>query len=450
MNPSIQLKKAILLFLVALTCFALSPAVRAVSPPPDGGYPGNNTAEGEDALFSLTSGADNTAIGFNALFSNTIGGANTASGHQALPNNTSGNDNTATGFNALFSNRTGSLNTATGAGALGSNTTGSRNTATGWIALSNNTIGNGNTANGDSALFGNTTGFSNTANGAGALYNNSTGSTNTATGARALYSNSGDNNTASSFNVMLQNTTGVNNTANGVNALQGNTTGSRNTATGFNALFRVTGDGNIALGASAGARLSMGDNNIDIGNEGAFEESNTIRIGIVGTHTKAFIAGISDAAIGGMEVRVNQNGRLGTQPSSERFKEAIEPMDNASEAIFNLKPVTFHYKHELDPDGIPQFGLVAEQVEKVNPDLIARDEEGEPYAVRYDAVNAMLLNEFLKEHRTVQELKSTAAKQEATIAKQQKQIEALTAGLQKVSAQMELNKPAPKTALNNQ
>jgi len=117
-------------------------------------------------------------------------------------------------------------------------------------------------------------------------------------------------------------------------------------------------------------------------------------------------------------------------------------MDEASEVILSLKPVTFHYKHELDPAGIPQFGLVAEEVEKVNPDLVARDEQGKPYTVRYEAVNAMLLNEFLKEHRKVQEM-------EANATKQQKQIDALTAGLQKVSAQLELSKSAPQTVSNN-
>jgi hypothetical protein len=142
---------------------------------------------------------------------------------------------------------------------------------------------------------------------------------------------------------------------------------------------------------------------------------------------------------GGIGVIVGNSGQLGTVVSSARFKDAIKPMDKASEAILALQPVTFHYKHELDPDGIPQFGLVAEQVEKIDPDLVARDDEGRPYTVRYEAVNAMLLNEFLKEHRTVQDLKTV-------VAQQQKQIEALTAGLEKVSAQTELRKPAPQIA----
>jgi predicted ribosome quality control (RQC) complex YloA/Tae2 family protein len=190
-------------------------------------------------------------------------------------------------------------------------------------------------------------------------------------------------------------------------------------------------------------------------------ESGSIRIGMSGTQTKTFIAGIRGSSIAGTSVVVNNFGRLGTVASSQRFKDDIKPMDKASQAILALKPVTFRYKHDIDPDGIPQFGLVAEEVEKVNPALVARDEQGKPYTVRYDAVNAMLLNEFLKEHRTVQELKSTVAKQEETIlqqkkdfqaiaSQQQKQIEALTAGLQKVSALVQMSRSAPQIVLNNQ
>jgi len=180
-------------------------------------------------------------------------------------------------------------------------------------------------------------------------------------------------------------------------------------------------------------------------------ESKHIRIGTSGTQTKTFVAGISGVTVpGGVGVIVGTNGQLGTVVSSERFKDSIKPMDKASEAILALKPVTFRYKKELDPDGIPQFGLVAEEVEKVNPDLVARDERRRPYTVRYEAVNAMLLNEFLKEHRKVEEQDHKIQKQEATIAKQQKQIEALTTGLQKVSDQLQLNKPAPRTVVSNQ
>jgi hypothetical protein len=227
------------------------------------------------------------------------------------------------------------------------------------------------------------------------------------------------------------------------------------------------------LGSNAGINLTTGSNNIDIGARGVAGESNTIRIGAVGLQKSAYMQGISGATVAsGVTVIVGSNGHLGTVTSSARFKEAIKPMDKASEAILALKPVTFRYKHELDPQGIPQFGLVAEQVEKVNSDLVARDEKGQVYTVRYEAVNAMLLNEFLKEHRNVQKLEATVAQQqrefrsalaqqqkdfESTAAQQQKEIKALTATLkeqasqiQKVSAQLELRKPAPQIVADNQ
>src|SRR5205823_5385092 len=219
--------------------------------------------------------------------------------------------------------------------------------------------------------------------------------------------------------------------------------------------------------------------NIDIGNEGVAGESNTIRIGTQGDRvpgqTRTFIAGINGVTVRGTAVFVNANGQLGTTPSSQRFKTEIKPMDKASEAILALQPVTFRYKQELDPEGIPQFGLIAEEVEKVNPDLVARDAEGKVYTVRYEAVNAMLLNEFLKEHRKVEEQERKINEQEATIAplnsrltkqeaiiaqqqqdfqselaEQQKQIQRLTSGLEKVSAQLELSKPAPQIVLSGQ
>jgi hypothetical protein len=222
---------------------------------------------------------------------------------------------------------------------------------------------------------------------------------------------------------------------------------------------------NIALGDNAGFSLTTGDHNIDIGNKGIAGEANTIRIGKIGTQTATFVAGIYGATVaGGVKVVVDSNGHLGTAPSSERFKDEIKPMDKASEAILALKPVTFRYKHELDPERIPQFGLVAEQVAKVNRDLAARDAEGKVYTVRYEAVNAMLLNEFLKEHRKVQEqarkqqeqeatisaVKSTVTHQAAIIAQQQKEIKALRAAVQKVSDQLEVSKPAPQMVADNQ
>jgi hypothetical protein len=400
-----------LLLALGLAWFALSPTAQAVDPPPDGGYPNNNTAEGEDALFSLTSGTDNTAIGFDALF-----------------DNTTGFNNTATGWTALFNNTTGGGNTASGSQALSLNTTGGFNTATGFEALFANKTGSGNTATGLDALFENTTGRDNTATGYLALLNNTTGGKNTATG----------------FEALKFNTTGIQNMANGASALRNNETGNNNTANGFNALLNnTTGDNNIALGQLAGANLTTGNGNIDIGNAGVAGEAKTTRIGTTGTQ-RTFIAGISGVTVpSGVGVIVGTDGQLGTVVSSERFKEAVKPMDKASETILSLQPVTFRYKKELDPDGIPQFGLVAEEVEKVNPDLVARDEQGKPYTVRYDAVNAMLLNEFLKEHRKVEDL-------EARIAQQQKQIENLSANLQKVSDQLQLSRPASHVAANDQ
>jgi Chaperone of endosialidase len=294
---------------------------------------------------------------------------------------------------------------------------------------------NDNTVLGDDALVNNTTGFQNTAVGSDALFSNTTGEGNTANGYFALEAN----------------TTGGGNTTTGFEALQFNTTGNDNTAIGASTLtHNTTGSSNIALGYQAGQNLTTGSNNIDIGNVGATNESNKIRIGTDGTHTNTFIAGIAGVTVAnGVSVIVDGRGHLGTVVSSERFKEEIKPMGKASEAILALKPMTFRYKHELDPDGIPQFGLVAEEVEKVNPNLVARDEQGKPYSVRYEAVNAMLLNEFLKEHKAFVEEQRKVQGQGAIIARLEQQIEALTAGLQKVSAQLELSKSAMRTVLNN-
>jgi trimeric autotransporter adhesin len=420
MKPSPKSPTPALLTVFVLVCLALSPMARAVSPAPDGGYPGENTAEGDDALFSLTAGQYNTAIGFNALYSNTTGISNTATGDDALYSNTTGSENTATGLSALGFNSTGFGNTATGHAALIYNTTGSYNTATGWDALFSNTSGAANTAIGVNALYFNTA-DGNTATGFSALESNADGTRNTATGVYALNHNmSGGGNTAVGYQAL------VNNTADG------------NTAIGNDALVNnANGFGNIALGAGAGSNLTTGNNNIDIGNQGVAAEANTIRVGTQGTQTNTYVAGIYQAMIPhGLAVVVDSAGHLGTKGSSKRFKEAIKPMDKASEAILKLKPVTFHYKKELDPEVVPQFGLVAEDVAKVNPDLIVRDDKGKIYTVRYDAVNAMLLNEFLKEHRKVEQL--------------EKQVERLSAGLQKVSAQLELRKPSPRTVLNDQ
>ena len=300
--------------------------------------------------------------------------------------------NTSLGIDALVLNSGGSYNTAIGDSPLQSNTMGNDDTATGAYALQGNTTGNDNTAHGYKTLYSNTIGSRNVATGASALYSNQTGSDNTATGVNALYFNTGNYNTAHGYQALESDTTGTNNTASGLNALNLNTTGSYNaahgayalyndtagynTADGYQALYKNTvGNHNIALGYNAGYSLTTGSNNIDIGNSGLAAEANTIRIGTVRSQTNTYIAGISGVTVaGGVGVIVDTNGHLGTVVSSERFKDAIKPMDKASEAILALKPVTFHYKKELDSEGIPQFGLVAEDVEKVNGDLIARDE----------------------------------------------------------------------------
>jgi hypothetical protein len=482
MYQSIQLKKATPLFCVpfVLACFAFLPQMQAVSPPPDGGYPGGNTAEGFNALFHLSTqdGAYNTAVGFYSLLSNTTGSLNTAVGAGALYLNT-GHNNTASGAAALLLNTTGSNNTAVGTGTLASNSEAEGNTAVGAAALAQNTVGLGNTAIGAAALLNNIGnnelppgGALNTAVGLNALTANTMGSGNTAVGGglaqpvgdsnglAALTSNTtGDANTAVGGTVganpaaLGSNTTGRFNTAVGAGslgdtgALGFNTTGAFNTAIGVGALsMNTTGSRNIAVGVGAGQNLTTGDNNIDIGDQGNAGEENTIRIGT--TQTATYIAGIRNTTTGmadAIAVVIDSNGQLGTMSSSRRFKTEIKPMDKTSEAILSLKPVSFQYKS--DSKGIPQFGLIAEEVAQVNPDLVVRDQNGEIYTVRYDAVNAMLLNEFLKEHRKVEQQRKDF---EAALAQQQKQIEALSAGLQKVNAQLEVSKPAPQTVLNNQ
>jgi hypothetical protein len=458
------------LFIVLLVCFVLSPVAQAVTPAPDGGYPGLNTAEGQNALFNLTSGVWNTAIGGQALFNDTSGSSNTATGVKALVNNTTGSQNMANGALALFNNTQGTGNTATGYQALYTTTTGSQLTAYGFRALASNTTGLQNTALGARALATNDRGGANTAAGFQALAANVGGSYNTALGRLALANNTdGGNNTAIAGNALLNNTIGHENIAIGVAALSNNTTGIGNTATGNNALSNnSTGIYNIALGYSAGG-LITGDNNIDIGNQGVAGESHTIRIGTNGFfQTRAFIAGIrgvTTANANALPVVIDSAGQLGTMSSSQRFKNDVKSMDESSEAILALKPVTFHYKS--DGTKTPQFGLIAEEVAEVSPNLVVRDDKGEIYTVRYDAVNAMLLNEFLKEHRKVEEqsrkmqeqeattayLKSTVAEQQkdfqATVVQLRKEIEALTAGLQKVSARVEAA-TAPQIVTNNQ
>jgi trimeric autotransporter adhesin len=381
-----------------LVCVASIPRTQAVFPPPDGGYPGFNTAEGQNALLSLTTGQGNTAVGWLALRSVTDGSFNTAVGAGALLSNISG------------------ANTATGTGALLSNTTGGNNTANGVVALLNNTEG-----------------IENTACGSGALLSNTTASSNTATGFHALFSNvDGDENTATGHEALTSNTTGGGNTAIGTSALSGNTTGS----------------GNTALGYFAGGGVTTAGNVICIGHGGANVSDTTWINHIYGVTT---VNGTT------LPVLVSEGDQLGTASSSRRFKKEIQPMDKASESILSLKPVTFHYKR--DTKETPQFGLIAEEVAQVNPNLVVRDKNGDIYAVRYDQVNAMLLNEFLKEHRknekqeaTIAELKAEIATLAATVKEQAMPIQNVSAQLSAASPSaggLEVSESAPRVAINN-
>ena len=385
-------KNSLSLLLIPLFAWlAISPMAQAVVPPPDGGYPNFTTAEGTNALQSLTTGAANTAVGWHSLFSNTDGSFNTATGAGAL----------------LFN--TANENTAFGAAALLFNTTGFQNTAVGAAALSNNSGVTIDAPNGGP------------------------GSANTAVGARAL----------------LSNTNGATNTANGSEALSDNTIGSGNSAIGAFALYNnITGNGNTVLGNSAGQNIN-GSGNVCIGSgvsgEGGVDDSTYIRN--VNTLLQNFSAGVNDY----VTVRLS-DGRLGHTAvvSSQRYKHDIKPLATTSEALYALKPVSFRLKKEFDATQALGFGLIAEEVEKVDPSLVYRNAKGQVESVRYEMVNAMLLNEFLKEHRKVEAQESKIEQQEAKIARQQEQIEALTAGLQKVSAQLELSKAAPRTVLNDQ
>jgi trimeric autotransporter adhesin len=473
MNSVIQLKRAtsrLSPVALLLICFALAPVARGLVPPPDGCYPAFTTAEGCNALRVLGDGVGNTAVGWYSLFSagsasyNTGVGAgtlaltttgadsNTAVGAAAMLLNASGFNNTAVGTDALLYNDSGSFNNAVGAFALFNNIDGRGNSAFGYAALrenihagsntaigslalvSNDSTGNNvakfNTAVGGSALSNNTDGNSNTAVGFVALSSNDIGSTNTAVGHSALFSNDGgSSNTAVGAQALSSNEAGFGNVAIGESALSTNVNGLLNTVIGWQAGKDVDGIDNIYIGDSAAAGITAEDFTIRIGNE-AFVDACYI----------AGAFGVNDAA--SVPLRIAPSGHLATGVSSARFKQDIKPMDKASESILALKPVTFRYKN--DANETPQFGLVAEDVAKVNPDLVILDREGKPYTVRYEEVNAMLLNEFLKEHRKNEE-------QQATIAQLKNEMQTVVARLkeadskiQRVSDQLEMNKAAPQ------
>jgi hypothetical protein len=486
----------------ALAFFAICQNAQAVSPAPDGGYPGGNTAEGQKALFSLTTGGFNTAVGWFSLESNATSSFNTAIGAGALFATTA-DENTATGAGALFSNTTGEANAAHGAFALFNNTDGSDNTANGLEALFTNRTGRDNTAAGvralflndgdpsnnqgsensafgTSALLGNTTGYANSAFGAGALDTNNSGSFNTATGflamgsafalgdgtietgsdntaagAFALSSNvQGDFNTAVGDEALFNNTSGQFNTGVGTAALSVTTGGSFNTAIGHDALGNnSTGSGNAALGENAGFNITTASNVICIGSIGGENIDNSCFIGNIYSNVQP-VNGIDPDY-----VTITSTGRLGRSNlngSSRKFKHDIQSMDKGSEVIFALKPVSFRYNKEYDPAERPSFGLIAEDVVDVAPDLVGRNKKGEPDSVRYEQINMMLLNEFLKEHRnveaqareieeqqaTITTLQSTVAQQQksfqAGLTEQQNQIKALASHLERVRAQIDV------------
>jgi hypothetical protein len=457
---------------IALLWFALSSALQAVNPPPDGGYGNQNTAEGTDALFSLTSGVWNVAVGFQALFHDTTGKQNTAVGYKALFSNISGDKSTAYGSQALLINTTGTENVATGFSTLSSNISGNRNTGVGYRTLAFNDADD-NTAIGWNGLFNNRTGVQNTAIGSGALLHGSTFSDNTAVGFQALNNNGIDGNTAvgsgalftevnSPQNVAvgtraLEATSGTNgfNVAVGFEALDEVTTGGQNTAVGDEALGSlVTGTTNTAVGDLAGFNHTGSDSgNIDIGAFvfGVSGESFTTRIGNIYSTIQPAVGVNPDF------VTINSTGRLGrANISSRRYKHEIKPMDKASEKLYALKPVSFRYNKEYDATQTIAFGLIAEDVAEVYPDLVGRNERGQPESVRYEQINAMLLNEFLKEHKKVEEQQASIADLKSTVALQQKEMQVLTAQLkeqagqiQKVSAQLETLRSVPQTVATN-
>jgi hypothetical protein len=348
-----------------------------------------------------------------------------------------GNSNTAEGFNAMFSNPTGSYNTAVGLNALYSDASGARNTGIGVNALRYNVAGASNTAVGVNALYVNTASFD-TAIGDGALFHNTSGYQNTAIGYQALFSN----------------TTAYYNTAIGSGALS-NETGGGNTAIGVSALAANTASENTAIGYAAGSNATVGSYNVYVGAgvNAVPLESNATRIRNIGSTPQASGIFVTIDGTGG-----RGDGKLGYQVSSRRYKEEIQPMDDASESLYRLTPVTFRYKKELDPQGTRQYGLIAEDVAKVNPDLVVNDPDGKPATLRFLCIQALMLNELLREHGKVEQLKHDF---QTTIAQQQKEIQALTvqlkeqaAQIQKVSAQLAASNPtrggpAAKVAVND-
>jgi trimeric autotransporter adhesin len=464
------LLKNVLPFLVSIAsvCFSFLPQIQAVSPSPDGCYPNFATAEGCNALNLLSSGAANTGLGWYALFSDSTGSFNTSVGGGALTLN-NGDSNTAVGVAALLLNSTASENTAVGTGALVNNTV-DGNTATGAFALEANTIG----GTLETSHMGTDLG-PNTAIGSHALENNVDGSASTALGYNALHSQvtgftaGGDPHLAANTAVGFEALANVTGSAAGDNAL--------NTALGYQALFDLTdGNSNVAIGWQAGFGLTTGDGNVAVGGEagvGLTSGTENVFIGkFQGPATATenhhtYISNIRNTSLpaGGSIDLVTidlASGLLGHNSSSRRYKEDVEPMDKASEALYQFKPVSYRLKKEVDRHQSRAFGLIAEEVAEVNPDLIVRNAQDQVEGVHYEMVNAMLLNEFLKEHKKVEEQQSKINNQQAsiaelraTVAQQAKGMEVLTAQLKeqaaeilRVNAQVEMIKAAPQVVVN--
>jgi hypothetical protein len=337
---------------------------------------------------------------------------NTWYGAGALVSNTTGVGNEAFGANALYRNTTGSENIANGYATLAYNTLGSYNTATGSYSLLLNTTGNYNTASGYKALYYNATGALNNAVGYTALENNSTGSYNNGIGAGALYYNTtGNYNSASGDYGLYLNTTGGYNNASGYGALYHNTTGTYNAGMGVYALFsNSVGSNNVAMGQLAGYYVT-GSNNIEIGNKGAAADNAVMRFGTPGIQKATYIAGVSGVNVtGGATVVINSSGQLGVMSSSRRYKEDIRSMGDASDRLLKLRPVAFRYKQPDENGQKPeQYGLIAEEVAKVMPELVVYNQKGQPETVAYQTLAPLLLNELQREHRQVASLQAEVA-----------------------------------------
>jgi len=410
-----------------------------------------NTAFGHEALASNTAGDSNSAFGTRALQLDTGGIYNSAFGSFALyytdgeklgPGggvNSTGSWNSAFGAWAMVLNTTGRKNSALGFAALYSNTTGERNTALGHEAMRYNQTGDGNAAVGDSALWRNE-GNDNVAMGSSALFNHTTGNNNVAIGARALqapflaYPSTGSNNTVVGAQALFYGGSAAENTAVGVNALAGpspgpSTAAAGNTAVGMNALRNATGSGNVAVGHSAGIDQDTGSDNVYLANAGVASESGQIRIGNSADHSAAFVAGIHGASVDGgtdMAVFVDGTGKLGTVPSSIRFKESVRDLGSASQALLKLRAVSFEYKRDAAHGDAPRrYGLIAEEVDRVAPDLVIHDDDGRPFAVRYEFLTPMLLNELQRQESRIAAHRHQLEVQSRRIAELQERLDEL-------------------------